>query len=114
MKKTKAQKRIFSAAESLSNEIYRLSNTLIHPEELTSWIQCNIKLTEEEQGEEFESVEDTLSKVAKKSNRKSTADELREAIGRPELSLMDTLHEAIHIVKEYKSLVRHKRGMADA
>lgn len=93
MSKTMAEKRIFKAAESLSDEIYRQSKTLIQPEDLTCWIRCHMELRPEEQEEEFE-VDEKQSQSRNESPAKSVANELRQALGRPDISLFDLTYEA--------------------
>lgn len=99
-KPTSGDKRIFAAAESLSDEIYRQSRTLIQPEDLVQWIQCHIELRPEEQEEEAEHIERMVKKVRQ---RAGICSELRDLLGRPNLSLFECIHEAVHEIKRLRS-----------
>jgi hypothetical protein len=104
-KPTSGDKRIFAAAESLSDHIYHQSRTLIQPEDLVQWIQCHIELRPEEQEEESDCIERMVKKVQQRSG---VCNELRDLIGRPNLSLFECIHEAVHEIKRLRNKINQR------
>jgi len=100
--KTKADKRIFAAAESLSDEIYRQSKAMIQPEDLTCWIRCHVELRPDEQLEEVEFAENVLKHGANNPPKNSIANDLREVLHKPDMCLFELLHEAVYQLRQAK------------
>jgi hypothetical protein len=98
MTKTSREKRLFRLAESLAREVDAIRQPM-QPEDLLSWLQCNVPFTEQEQDEDIEELPQPVQ-----SRGMSAIQKLRSSLGyAPGDSLISVIEKAAEVCELDKS-----------